>query len=319
MPLEKELRINDKKEVEMIETVKLATLRWNHINHPTDDDFIFLQNKFYVHPLDIEDCKSKVNQRPKVDSYDDYYFLILHFPIFDKHGKFLQAKEVKIFWWEEQITTIGGSNWVIGKLFQDAQDQENRNEKFEVGTTDALLYLIVEAIMKESFPVVRRIGEDVESTQRELFDKKAEKVIERISIARKNIILLNTVIKPQLRIFQSFEKGNVEGYAENMEDYWGNILDNYQKMWDMIEDYQELIEGLSSTFDSLQANRTNEIIRILTLISSIILPLTFITGIYGMNIDLPGQHKGVAFSLILGAFISIAVIMILFFKKKRWM
>lgn len=303
----------------MIETVKLGTLRWNHINHPTEEDFDFLLNKSHVHPLDIEDCKSKINQRPKVDSYDDYNFLILHFPIFDKMGRFLRAKEVKIFWWEEQITTIGGSNWVVGKLFQESQDQENRGERFDVGSTDALLYLIVESVMKESFPVVRRIGDDVDRSSRELFEKKAEQVIERISIARKNIILLNTVIKPQLRIFLKFEKGEVEGFADNMEDYWGNILDNYQKMWDMIEDYQELIEGLSSTFDSLMANRTNEIMRVLTLISSIILPLTFITGIYGMNIDLPLQHKGVAFSFIIGGFISIAVIMILYFKKRRWM
>lgn len=303
----------------MIETIKLGTLRWNHINHPTEEDFNFLLTKQYVHPLDIEDCKSKVNQRPKIDSYDDYYFLILHFPIFDNLGKFLRTKETKIFWWEEQITTIGGSNWTIGKMFQEAQDQENRGEKFDVGTTDALLYLIIEAIMKESFPIVRRIGDDVDRANRELFDKKAENVIERISIARKNIILLNTVIKPQLRIFQSFEKGNVEGFADNMEDYWGNILDNYQKMWDMIEDYQELIEGLSRTFDSLMANRTNEVMRILTLISSILLPLTFITGIYGMNIDLPGQHKGVAFSIIVVTLITIATTMILYFKKKRWM
>jgi magnesium transporter len=303
----------------MIETVKLGTLRWNHINHPTEEDFVFLQTKFHVHPLDIEDCKSKVNQRPKVDSYDDYHFLILHFPIFDTLGKFLRTKEIKIFWWEEQIVTIGGSNWIVGKMFQEAQDQETRGEKFEVGTSDALLYLIIEAVAKESYPVVRRIGDDVDRANRELFEKKAEKVIERISIARKNIILLNTVIKPQLRIFVRFENGEIESFADNMEDYWGNILDTYQKMWDMIEDHQELIEGLSRTFDSLMANRTNEVMRILTLISSIILPLTFITGIYGMNIDLPGQHQGVAFSLILGTLITIAIVMIAYFKKKRWM
>jgi len=313
------LRINLRKEAEMIETVKLGTLRWNHISHPVEEDFDFILNKYHVHPLDIEDCKSKVNQRPKVDTYDDYYFLILHFPIFDKLGRFLLTKEVKIFWWEEQITTIGGSNWVVGKVFREAKDQETRGERFEVGTTDALLYLIIEAVMKESYPVVRRIGDDVDRANRELFEQKAEKVIERISIARKNIILLNTVIKPQLRIFLKFEKGEIEGFADNMEDYWGNILDNYQKMWDMVEDYQELIEGLSSTFDSLMANRTNEVMRILTLISSIILPLTFITGIYGMNIDLPMQHQGVAFSIILGTLILIAVFMLIYFKKKRWM
>ncbi|HAG15983.1 MAG TPA: hypothetical protein DCG69_05595 [Bacteroidales bacterium] len=303
----------------MIETVKLGTLRWNHISHPDEEDFNFLLNKNHVHPLDIEDCKSKVNQRPKVDIYDDYYFIILHFPIFDKLGKFLRLKEVKIFWWEEQIVTIGGSNWVVGKIFKEAKDQETRGDKFEVGTTDALLYLIIESVMKESFPVVRRIGDDVDRASRDLFEKKAEQVIERISIARKNIILLNTVIKPQLRLFLKFEKGEIEGFADNMEDYWGNILDNYQKMWDMIEDYQELIEGLSSTFDSLMANRTNEVMRILTLISSIILPLTFITGIYGMNIDLPLQKQGIAFGMILFTMISIAVVMVLYFKKKHWM
>ena len=87
----------------------------------------------------------------------------------------------------------------------------------------------------------------------------------------------------------------------------------------MIEDYQELIEGLSRTFDSLMANRTNEVMRILTLISSIILPLTFITGIYGMNINLPMQHMGLAFSIIFGTMITIAIVMVLYFKKKRWM
>ncbi len=303
----------------MIETVKLGTLRWNHISHPTEEDFEFLLNKHHVHLLDIEDCKSKINQRPKVDTYDDYYFLILHFPIFDKLGRFLRTKEAKIFWWEDKVITIGGSNWVVGKIFKEAQDQEKRGDKFNVGSTDALLYLIVEAIMKESFPVVRRIGDDVDRSSRELFEKKAEKVIERISIARKNIILLNTVIKPQLRLFLKFEKGDVEGFAENMEDYWGNILDTYQKMWDMVEDYQELIEGLSSTFDSLMANRTNDIMRILTLISSIILPLTFITGIYGMNISLPIQHHNLAFGIIIGIMITIAIFMIVYFKKKHWM
>ncbi|MBN1339511.1 MAG: hypothetical protein JXA03_09315, partial [Bacteroidales bacterium] len=134
-----------------------------------------------------------------------------------------------------------------------------------------------------------------------------------------NIILLNTIFKPQLPLFGKFESGAIEGFAENMEDYWGNILDYYKNMWDLTEDYAELIEGLSHTFDSLQANRTNEIIKILTMISSILLPLTFITGLYGMNINLPLQNDPRSFLIVIGAMIIIAIGMYAYFKTRRWL
>jgi len=111
----------------------------------------------------------------------------------------------------------------------------------------------------------------------------------------------------------------VSGFADNMEDYWGNILDYYQKMWDMTEDYEDLIEGLSKTFDSMQTNKTNEIMKILTLISSIILPLTFITSLYGMNVILPMAEQSTAFWILLGSMVLISVVLILYFKRRRWM
>ena len=104
-----------------------------------------------------------------------------------------------------------------------------------------------------------------------------------------------------------------------MEDYWGNILDYYKQMFDMTEDYGELIEGLSQTFDSLQANRTNEIIKILTLISSILLPLTFLTGLYGMNVNLPFQEDPRSFWIVIGAMVVIVSFMYFLFKHKKWM
>ncbi|MDY0285495.1 MAG: CorA family divalent cation transporter, partial [Bacteroidales bacterium] len=83
----------------MIDTIKFGTLKWHHIFQPTDDDLQHLLSDFHFHPLDIEDCKS-YNQRPKIDIYDDYYFLILHFPYFDRQNRFLKTREVKIFWGE---------------------------------------------------------------------------------------------------------------------------------------------------------------------------------------------------------------------------
>lgn len=302
----------------MIETIKMGRLKWYYINQPTEVDFTFLAEKFHFHPLDIEDCKSS-NQRPKIDIYDDYYFLILHFPNFDKQNVFIKTKEVKVFWGEDFVITIEKSKWVVGQMFMDFQQLDESDQNLGIGTSDALLYKILERLMSESLYPLRKVGLDLELINRELFNSRPVRTIERISVTRKNIILINTIFKPQLRLFHKFETGQIAGFADNMEEYWGNILDYYQKVWDMTEDYEDLIEGLSKTFDSMQTNKTNEIIKILTLISSVILPLTFITSLYGMNVFLPLQENKIAFWLLLLGMVLISLVMVIYFKRRRWM
>lgn len=302
----------------MVDTVKIGTLRWLHIVSPSEEDLQYLKDNFYFHPLDIEDCRS-INQRPKIDIYDDYYFLILHFPNFDRRNTFLSTKEVKIFWGEDFIITIGQSHWVVAEMFEDAKKKLSNKEEFDIGTSDALLYRILEKLMTSSLNIIRRIGLEVDQISDDLFSKRAQKTIERISITRKNLILLNTIFKPQLPLFHKFESGQIEGYAESMEEYWGNILDYYQKVWDMTEDYAEIIEGLSKTFDSLQTNKINEIMKILTFFSTILLPLTFITGLYGMNVGLPLQNDPRSFWIIMVTMLVVVFTMLLYFKRKRWL
>ena len=305
----------------MIETINFENVKWLHILNPSEDDFDFLLKEYEFHPLDIEDCRS-VNQRPKIDEYDDYYFLILHFPFFDKANKFVRVKEVKIFWGKDYIVTIGRSHWVVKNLFKDLQKKhELGSEELSdiVQSSDSLLYNILDRLMVETYTLILRIGTEVDGINYDIFSKKSEKVIEQLSITRKNIISLNTTFKPQVRVFHKFESGGIKGYEEVMEDYWGNILDQYQKMFDLVEDYGELIEGLSHTFDSLQTNKTNEIMRILTFISTIMLPLSVISGIYGMNVNLPFMQEGWVFGVIIAVMLIVVVGFIFYFKKKRWL
>ena len=300
----------------MIGKLQIGKLKWYHIPYPNDKNMEFLRDNFDFHPLDLDDCQSKV-QRPKVDIYDDYRFLILHFPYFDKAMKFVKTKEVKIFWGEFYIITVG-SHWVIRTLFEKTKGEADIDIDELPNTSDVLLYSILDSLMKESFKLMKLIEDNLDHISQEMFDKKAEKTIERISVTRKNLILLNTAFKPQLRLFQKFESGIIKGFTPDMEEYWGNNLDSYQRMWDSIEDYQELIQGFSLTFDSLQANRTNEIMKVLTTISTILLPLTFLTGLYGMNVDLPLQENGTAFLIIVGTMILIVIALLMYFKKRRW-
>jgi len=305
----------------MIETLNFENTRWLHILNPSEEDFDFLIQEFDFHPLDIEDCRS-VNQRPKIDEYDDYYFIILHFPFFDKANKFIRLKEVKIFWGKNYIVTIGRLHWVVKNFFKDLQTQKETNpESLEeiVSSSDALLYNMLDRLMVETYALILRIGTEVDGISFDIFNKKAEKVLEQLSVTRKNLISLNTTFKPQVRVFHRFESGGIKGYVENMEDYWGNILDQYQKMFDLVEDYGELIEGVSHTFDSLQTNKTNEIMKILTFISTIMLPLTLITGVYGMNVDLPFMHKQWVFWGIIGLMASVGIGFFIYFKRKRWL
>ncbi|MCR5192515.1 MAG: magnesium transporter CorA family protein, partial [Bacteroidales bacterium] len=291
----------------MIETIQNGSLKWHHITNPSEDDFRFMLENFNFHPLDIEDCRG-TNQRPKIDEYDDYYFLILHFPYFDKGNKNVRIQEVKIFWGKDYIITIGKSHFVVKKLFDEVSEDlaENDEDTLEaMSCSDLLLYTILDRLMLETYQLILRIGSEIDLINYDIFNKKARNIIELISITRRNIILLNTTFKPQLRVLHMFESGGIKGFVDpekvDMEDYWGDILDQYQKMYDLVEDDGELIEGLSKTFDSLQTNRTNDIMRVLTYFSTVMLPLTVVASLFGMNVDFPFTNNTISFWIILGA------------------
>ena len=304
----------------MIETAQYKELKWHQISDATEEDYRFLLETYNFHPLDIEDCRG-TNQRPKIDEYDDYYFLILHFPYFDKGNKFVRIKEVKIFWGKDFIITIGKSHWAVQKVFESiSEGLKDGDEEIidHLKSSDILLYRLLDRLMAETNTLITRIGAEVDLINYDIFSKKARTIIEQISITRRNIILLNTTFKPQIRLFHQFESGGIKGFSgsEEMEDYWGDILDQYQKMFDSVEDYGELIAGLAQTFDSLQANRSNEIMTVLTIFSSTMLPLTVITGMYGMNVALPFQNHPQAFWFVMLIMV-VATLLLLFFFKRR--
>lgn len=323
----------------MIETIQHGSLKWQHITNATEDDYNFLIDTYHFHPLDIEDCH-ETNHRPKIDEYDDYFFLILHFPYFDKQKRFVRISEVKLFWGRDYVITIGKAHWVIDKLFDETQEDlaENDEDTLEyMACSDLLLYNILDRLMQETYQLILTVGSNLDMINFNIFNKKAQSVIEDISVNRSNIIQLNTTFKPQLRVLHMFESGGIKGFVKRqelfvddegisddytpdsrvleMDDYWGDILDQYQKMFDMVEDYGELIEGLSKTFDSLQANKTNEIMKVLTYFSTIMLPLTVITSLFGMNVDFPFTTNVWAFWGIIAVMIILMVFLILFFQR----
>ena len=133
----------------MIEAIEHKQLKWQHITNPTEEDYDYLLETYEFHPLDIEDCKSN-NQRPKIDEYNNYYFLILHFPYFEKDGKSIRVREVKIFWGKDYIITIGKPHWAVKQYFDDLRQdiaQHDEDAQEAMGCSDLLLYNILNRLM----------------------------------------------------------------------------------------------------------------------------------------------------------------------------
>jgi magnesium transporter len=204
-------------------------------------------------------------------------------------------------------------------MFKQEQNEAKEADKMAIGSSDALLYKILEYLMVDTQKLVELVDKSVDVCGRELFSRKPEKTIEKISITRKNVILLNTIFKPQMILFNKLQSGAIRGFADNMEDYWGNIMDSYQRSWDIIEDDRELISGYSKTFDSLQVNKTHEVMKILTLVASIFLPLIFITLVYGLIIKQPVHESMESFLIVSGVMAGTALFVVFYFKIRKWM
>lgn len=207
----------------------------------------------------------------------------------------------------------------IDYIFSQCQKTlRNRNNYMGEGSV-FLAYKIIDALVDACFPVINELIIMIEKIDQELESKKTQRALEEISITRRNIVFFQTMIKPILPLFKHLEEGEHKELNGQMTDYWSNVHDHFKKIAHRLEDSRELIEGISESNESLIASKTNEIIKVLTIFSAIILPLNLISSIYGMNVvGLPLSQHPVFFSLLLLFMITIGFVMLLVFKARRW-
>ncbi len=304
----------------MIESIQNEKNKWIHVTNPTGDDIRYLADTYRFHHLDLEDISSEV-ERPRIDVYPNYYFMIIHYPYILKDKKTIKTAELDLFWGKDFIVTISHSKSpLIPEFFNSIKHSREKTKEYLNNTSAWILYQLLDHLFAQSSKTIKYNSRLLDQINNDLFNpSKSKKTIEQISKVRTNSILLNTIFKPQLYIFKRLETGQYKGFDPDMMIYWSDIADSVRRIWDIIEDQQELIEGLSATFDSLVSNRTNEIMKVLTFFSAVLLPLTLISGIYGMNIALPIQEHPHAFLFISGGMVLIVIAMLTFFKIKKWM
>jgi magnesium transporter len=316
--------VYDRNEKKLLEKVTLKNipsyinnteyLIWVDIENPNKENMQFLRDHFRFHPLDIEDCLSII-ERPKLDEYDDYFFLVLHIPYFIKQTRRLMPFTVNIFIGNNFLVTVHRG---LCKPIQDAFDYLTTNNQILEKGSGYLLHKVIDSLIDYNFPILNKIYRNIQDVEDAIFKKASSKNVKDILLIRTNILTFRNVIYPQRKLLKTLELKDMDFLIEALEVYFSDLVDHVEKIWDTLENYKELIEGVHDAHQSLLSNKINDIMRILTIFSVIILPLTLISGIYGMNISLPLGSHAFAFIIIVISMVLISIGMLVYFKYKDW-
>jgi len=298
-----------------------AGLTWVNAVAPGLDTAQTLAERFGWHPLDVEDIVSK-RQRPKVDDYEEdrYLFAVLHFPVYDKAVQRLNAAELDIFIGEDYLVTLPTRELLpVTRLFARCESDEAYREQLFAKGSGRLLYEVLDDLFDYCFPILDKIGHKLDRIEDDMFEGAAEDVVRDISNAKQEIISYRKVIKPERSTLRVLERRINRFLPEELELYFDDVNDAVERIWDQLDNYKEVVEALESTNESVISHRQNDVLRLLTIISVTMLPLTLLTGIFGMNVVYPGEATSTAFWIILSLLVVTLAGMLGFFRWKRWL
>ena len=297
-------------------------LTWIHLEPPIDPETVnTFRERFGWHPLDVEDVLSK-RQRPKIDDYvdDGYLFGILHFPAYDKSVQRLNAGELDFFLGPDYLVTIANVELLpVTRLFTRVQEDEQLREQLFSKGSGRLLYEILDDLYDYCFPILDKIAYKLDSIEDDIEDRRSEEIVTDISKVKQEIISYRKIVKPQRPALRLLERHIDRFLPEELELYFDDLVDASERIWDLLDNYKEVVEALESTNESVISHRQNDVLRLLTVITVIILPVTLITGIFGMNVEFPGFGTATAFWIIVAGMVTTAAGLIAFFKYKRWL
>jgi magnesium transporter len=204
-------------------------------------------------------------------------------------------------------------------LFERCRTNDQvREELFSQGP-GYLLYKIVDSSFDYCFPMLRKIGNKLDRLENELFEGRSEDIVRDLSNVKQEIINFRKIIRPQRSVLRDLERTKQRYMAEELEIYFDDIIDASERIWDMLENYKEVVTALEDTNESLISHRLNDVLRVLTAFSVVLLPLTLIASIWGMNVHVPGEQSITAFWIIIAVMVALLAGMLSYFRHRRWL
>jgi magnesium transporter len=296
-----------------------ATVTWINIEGLHQVEVIKqLGDHFGLHPLVQEDILN-TDQRPKMEDYDDYLYLV---------AKMLSHDEKKNGLVIEQISIILGPNFVLsfqegieGDVFNATRDRI-RNSKGRIRNlgADFLAYTLLDSIVDNYFLILERMGETIEFLEEELVESPTRRTLHAIHALKRQMIFLRKSVWPLREVVNSLERGDSPLVSDTTRPYFRDVYDHTIHVIDTIETFRDMISGMLDIYLSSVSHRLNEVMKVLTIIATLFMPITFIASIYGMNFEfMPEIHWRWGYTVTLGIMAVVAIAMLIYFRKKKWL
>jgi magnesium transporter len=279
-------------------------------------DVIEKIGKYYnFHTLVLEDILN-INQRPKIEYFDDYVFIILNMLTYNDESHKVE---------KEQVSIILGNNFVFtfqerkGDVFESIRERI-RNNKGVIRKKGAshLLYALIDVIVDNYFIILEKIGGEIEDLEDKVIYNPSPETIQTIHRLKRNLIDLRKSIWPLREILNNLSKGESQ-LLKGTSIYFRDVYDHTIQVIDTVETFRDMASGLLDIYLSSVSNKMNEIMKVLTIIATIFIPLTFITGIYGMNFKhMPELEWKLSYPLVLCVMLFIGIWMVIYFRRKKW-
>jgi len=303
----------------MIQTLKSKKMTWINLLAPTAKEVDDVRKKFKIHPL-IAGELSKPTLRSRVDVYDKVLYLILHFPIFD------QKKRSSV---PSEIDFVIGKNFIITAHYKTIDPFDNlikvcnldsgiRNECLGEHSGH-LLFSILKRLYNFSLRELDHIDQKITKIEDEIFDGNEKDMVKELSILGRDVLDFRRTIQPQETVLSSLEHAGIKFFPKSFDPYLAYIYGEYYRVWNLLENHKETIEALQSTNESLLSTKTNETMKILTIMAFITFPLSLIAGIFGMNAhEMPIVGGAGDFWIIMGIMAVATFFMFMFFRFLKW-
>lgn len=274
-------------------------------------------NAFGIHPLVLEDILH-TGQRPKMEDFGDYLFIVLKMLYHDK-----EVDEII----GEQVSLILGPSYVIsfqereGDVFDQIRERiRNGKGRIRKVGADYLAYTLVDGIVDHYFVILEEFGEKIESLEDELVTNPSSETLQTIHTLKRDLIFYRRSVWPLREVINRLERGELQLMTETTGIYLRDVYDHTIQVVETIETYRDMVAGMLDIYLSSLSNRMNQVMKVLTIIATIFIPLTFIAGIYGMNFKFMPElewHWGYPASLLV--MLLVVGVMLVYFKRKRWL
>jgi len=305
-----------------IEQIKnfLATgegLLWVDMEDVTNEDAELLSNVFCFHTLAVEDCVSKNIHPPKIDDFEDYLFIIVHGINYCIKSDVVETTELDLFVGKNYVVT---SHDVPMRSVSAMVERVRKDERLMRRGADFLVHDIIDTLVDNIMPTIEEMDEKNDQLEAEALHEPKRETLMSIMQLKRSILALTRVILPQREIVNRLSRGEYALISERAQIYYRNIYDHLVRIEMLTLGLRDMTESVLNTYLSSVSNRMNEVMKVLTLIATIFIPLTFVAGIYGMNfVNMPELEWRYGYFIILIVMAVIGISLAVYFRKKKWL